>query len=90
MLRMDDMRAIRLQLKLSQIELGERLGLNQSTISRMETGAMPIDRRTSLALAALVTAQEKDDPSGGDTSAADRCAPDISAESVGAIQEKAA
>jgi transcriptional regulator with XRE-family HTH domain len=48
-----DMRAIRQELKLSQSELADKLGLHQTTISRFETGDMPMDKRTELALLAL-------------------------------------
>ena len=51
---MDNLRDIRRQLGLTQIELGEQLGLDQSTISRFESGALPIDKRTSLAVQALL------------------------------------
>ncbi len=40
-------------LGLSQKELGEKLGLNQSTISRFETGELEVDERTLLAIDAL-------------------------------------
>jgi DNA-binding XRE family transcriptional regulator len=53
---MDNLRDIRRQLGLTQIEMGEKLGLDQSTISRFESGALAIDKRTSLAVQALVTA----------------------------------
>ncbi len=51
---MDNLRDIRRQLGLTQIELGERLGLDQSTISRFETGGLPVDKRTELAVQALI------------------------------------
>lgn len=50
---MVDMRAIREELKLSQSELADKLGVHQTTVSRFETGELPIDKRTILALAAL-------------------------------------
>lgn len=50
---MDDIKAIRRELGLSQEELGTKLGLNQSTICRFETGKLPVDGRTRLALNAL-------------------------------------
>lgn len=50
---MIDVRAVRQELKLSQAELADKLGLHQTTISRFETGDMPLDRRTELALEAL-------------------------------------
>jgi transcriptional regulator with XRE-family HTH domain len=51
---MTDVRAVRRQLGLSQGQLAEKLGLNQSTISRFETGELPVDERTALALDAIV------------------------------------
>lgn len=53
---MDNLRDIRRRLGLTQIEMGEKLGLDQSTISRLESGALVIDKRTSLAVQAIVTA----------------------------------
>lgn len=50
---MNDMREIRIKLGLTQAELAERLGVHQATISRFETGELPLDRRTELALLAL-------------------------------------
>jgi transcriptional regulator with XRE-family HTH domain len=50
---MTDMRAIRQELKLTQAELAERLGVHQATVSRFETGELPLDRRTELALLSL-------------------------------------
>lgn len=44
---------IRQELKLTQTELAEKLGVHQATISRFETGELPLDRRTELALRAL-------------------------------------
>jgi transcriptional regulator with XRE-family HTH domain len=48
-----DIKALRRDLKLSQTQLAARLGLHQTTISRLETGEMPVDKRTLLALQAL-------------------------------------
>lgn len=53
---MDNLRDIRRRLGLTQIEMGERLGLDQSTISRLENGALAVDKRTALALQALLAA----------------------------------
>jgi predicted transcriptional regulator len=50
---MDDIKAIRRELGLSQGELATKLGLNQSTICRFETGKLLVDERTRLALNAL-------------------------------------
>jgi len=52
---MENLRDIRRQLGLTQIELGERLGLDQSTISRFESGALAMDKRTTLAVDALLS-----------------------------------
>lgn len=41
-------------MRLTQIDLAAALGVNQSTISRLETGEMPVDQRTKLALQALM------------------------------------
>lgn len=51
---MTDFRTIRQTLGLSQGGLALKLGLNQSTISRFETGDLQVDERTRLALDALV------------------------------------
>jgi transcriptional regulator with XRE-family HTH domain len=56
---MADIRTIRRQLGVTQVELAERLGLHQSTISRFEKGSLPLDERTRLALEALVARQEQ-------------------------------
>lgn len=57
---MDDIRTIRRRLTLSQQELAEALGLHQSTISRLESGALPLDERTKLALEALLARASSD------------------------------
>jgi transcriptional regulator with XRE-family HTH domain len=44
-------------LGVTQAELAELLGLNQSTVSRLERGTLQIDARTRLALEALVARQ---------------------------------
>lgn len=54
MAAMEDIRDIRRQLGLTQIEFADRLGLHQSTISRMEGGSLPLDKRTTLAAQALL------------------------------------
>lgn len=53
---MDDLQTIRKALNLSQAELADKLGLHQSTISRFETGELPLDKRTLLAAQALLKA----------------------------------
>lgn len=50
---MDSILDIRKALGLSQAEMAERLGLNQSTISRFERGELAPDKRTILAAQAL-------------------------------------
>ena len=50
---MDDIRAFRRKIGVTQVELATLLGLHQSTISRLESGALPVDERTMLALEAL-------------------------------------
>lgn len=54
---MTDMREIRRQLAMTQIELADELGVQQSTISKYERGDLPIDKRTQLALDALLAAK---------------------------------
>jgi transcriptional regulator with XRE-family HTH domain len=54
---MTDMREIRRQLEMTQIELADHLGVQQSTISKYERGDLPIDKRTQLALDALIAAK---------------------------------
>jgi len=67
---MTDMRSIRTELGLTQEELADGLGLHQTTISRMETGSMAIDRRTSLALNSLLLSHRSAAPADdGDVSA---------------------
>jgi transcriptional regulator with XRE-family HTH domain len=48
-----DIRTIRKARSLSQADLAEMLGVTQSTVSRFETGELPIDARTALALEAI-------------------------------------
>jgi transcriptional regulator with XRE-family HTH domain len=48
-----DIPAIRKELNLTQAELGEKLGVTQGTISRFESGTLPVDKRTQLAIEAL-------------------------------------
>lgn len=67
---MTNVRNIRQQLGLSQVELAQVLGVRQATISRLENGQR-IDIRTRLALEALVMRKQDDvvhnatDTSGG-------------------------
>jgi transcriptional regulator with XRE-family HTH domain len=51
---MSYIRDIRRQLGLTQTEMADRLGLNQSTISRFERGDLPVDKRTALAVRSLL------------------------------------
>jgi transcriptional regulator with XRE-family HTH domain len=48
-----DITAFRQALGLTQSDLAEKLGVDQATISRLETGKLPINKRTQLALEAL-------------------------------------
>lgn len=48
-----DIRSFRKSRNLSQSALAEKLGVTQSTISRFESGELPLDPRTKLALDAL-------------------------------------
>jgi transcriptional regulator with XRE-family HTH domain len=48
-----DIAAIRKELNLTQTELAVKLGITQGTVSRFETGTLPIDKRTELAIEAL-------------------------------------
>ena len=50
---MDAIKQTRKALGATQAELAAMLGLNQSTVSRLESGALDLDARTSLALEAL-------------------------------------
>lgn len=50
---MDAIKQTRRTLGVTQAELAALLGLNQSTISRLERGALEVDARTALALEAL-------------------------------------
>lgn len=51
---MEDMRSARKALGYSQTQLAAALGVQQSTISKLESGALPIDERTKLAVEALL------------------------------------
>jgi transcriptional regulator with XRE-family HTH domain len=55
---MDNIRNIRIRLRLTQVELAEKIGLTQASISRLETDKQPIDKRTALALEALLLKSE--------------------------------
>ena len=44
---------MRAELRLTQTELAEKLGVTQATVSRFETGDLRIDARTKLAIQAL-------------------------------------
>lgn len=46
----EDVRTLRRQAGLSQIEFAEAIGLSRETIGRMERGSEDIDRRTELAM----------------------------------------
>lgn len=57
---MDDLLTIRKRLGLTQSAMAEKLGLNQSTISRFERGDLAVDKRTQLAAQALLAAAPPD------------------------------
>lgn len=81
---MEDIRAIRSQLGLTQIGFAEKLGLHQSTISRLETGEMEIDKRTRLAIRALVAESALHAPHEGPaTAGADSPSSDVAHASIG-------
>jgi transcriptional regulator with XRE-family HTH domain len=48
-----DIKAIRGRLGLSQQELAERIGVNQASISRMESGRQPVKRPILILLSKL-------------------------------------
>lgn len=48
-----DIAAFRKAHGLSQAALADKLGINQATVSRLETGKMRVNRRTVLALEAI-------------------------------------
>jgi len=56
---MDNIQTIREALGLSQAEMAEALGLHQSSISRLETGVLPTDKRTLLAAQALLAKKQE-------------------------------
>lgn len=55
-MRCMDVRTLRKSLDLSQAELAARLGVTQSTVSRWETGELPLSKRDLLALDSLAKA----------------------------------
>jgi transcriptional regulator with XRE-family HTH domain len=65
-----DIRATRRALGLSQAGLADKLGLNQATISRFETGNLPIDERTKLAIEAIAARAPKPSRKPADASIA--------------------
>jgi transcriptional regulator with XRE-family HTH domain len=54
-MRVMDIRETRKALGLTQAELAEMLGVDHSTVSRLESGIIPLTLRTQLALEALLT-----------------------------------
>jgi len=52
-----DIASARKALNLTQEEMAEKLGVNQATISRFERGELPLNRRTELAISALMAAK---------------------------------
>jgi transcriptional regulator with XRE-family HTH domain len=51
---MTALRDSRKRLNLTQAELAAKLGLHQTSVSRMETGDLEVDERTRLAVEALI------------------------------------
>lgn len=51
---MADIKSVRNALNLSQAGLAAKLGVHQTTVSRFESGDLPMDERTALALDALM------------------------------------
>lgn len=51
---MPDIKQVRRDLGLTQVELAGLLDLDQSTISRLERGDLPVDKRTGMAIELLV------------------------------------
>jgi transcriptional regulator with XRE-family HTH domain len=54
---MDTILNIRKALGVSQSEMGEMLGIHQSTLSRLETGLTPTNKRTLMAAMSLLAAR---------------------------------
>lgn len=59
MVAMTDIREIRKSLRMTQAELADKLGVHQATVSRLETGELPLDKRTMLAVQALAAGAER-------------------------------
>lgn len=55
-----DIKSIRKGLGLTQAELASLLGVDHSTVSRIESGDIPLTLRTQLAMEALVTRAKRD------------------------------
>lgn len=53
-----DIKAIRKDMGLTQAELGALLGVDHSTVSRLESGEIPMTERTKLAMEAIVMRQQ--------------------------------
>lgn len=54
-----DIKQARAVLGLTQAQLGEKLGLDGSMISKMEGGTLPVGPRTALAVEALLARAQK-------------------------------
>ncbi len=54
-----ELRKLRDRLKMTQAELGEALGMQRNSITRMELGLMPIRKVTELAVNHLVAMKSK-------------------------------
>lgn len=55
-----DIRQTRKALGLTQAQLAEKLGVDHSTVSRFESGEIPLSERTLLAMEALVARAQRD------------------------------
>lgn len=61
MQRMESILDIRKALGISQTEMADRLGLHQSSISRLERNEIVPDKRTMIAAQALLSAAHRQD-----------------------------
>ncbi len=56
----EEFRRIRKRLRMTQVELGEFLGVSSRFVSMLEGGHSPIERRTELAMRYLVVISKPD------------------------------
>jgi len=54
-----ELKIARVTLDMSQIQLADAIGITQNTISRYETGTLPIPRLVEIAVTCLVERAEK-------------------------------